>query len=149
MSTVRTIWSKRHPDGRSRPVVFTAALVRPLAVSMMPVMLITLAAMLQGNPVLSALYIWSPVALAVAAIWTWIRVRDVIVEVHLSDDAMAVRSLMEAAEPPAPLAWRRLLDARTESGGKLVLTLGHEEFRLYRNEWAQADDLFTTLPGAT
>lgn len=149
MNPVRTIRSRRHPDGRSRPVVFTAALVRPLGICMMPVMLITLAAMLQGNPVLSALYVWFPVALAVAAAWTWIRVRDVIVEIHISENAVAVRSLLEAAEPQAPLSWRRLLDARTDDGKKLVLTLGHEEFRLYRNEWSHADDLFTTLPSNT
>lgn len=149
MNPVRTIRSRRHPDGRSRPVVFTAALIQPLAVCMMPVMLITLAAMLQGNPVLSALYVWFPVALAVAAAWTWIRVRDVIVEIHISDDAVAVRSLLEAADPQAPLSWRRMLDARMDDGKKLVLTLGHEEFRLYRNEWSNADDLFTTLPTTT
>lgn len=146
MNPVRTIRSRRHPDGRSRPMVFTAALVRPLGVCMMPVMLITLAAMLQGNPVLSALYVWFPVALAVAGAWTWIRVRDVIVEIHLTDDAVAVRSLMDAAEPQAPLSWRRLLDARVEGGTRLTVTLGHEEFRLFRSDWAHADDLFTSLP---
>jgi hypothetical protein len=127
-------------------MVFTAALVQPLGVCMIPVMLITLAAMLQGIPVLSALYVWSPIALVVAAIWTWIRTRDVIVEVHMTEDAVAVRSLLEAADPPAPLAWRRLLDARMEGGSKLILTLGHEEFRLLRADWSNADDLFTSLP---
>lgn len=146
MNPVRTIRSRRHPDGRSRPMVFTAALVQPLGVCMIPVMLITLAAMLQGIPVLSALYVWSPIALVVAAIWTWIRTRDVIVEVHMTEDAVAVRSLLEAADPPAPLAWRRLLDARMEGGSKLILTLGHEEFRLLRADWSNADDLFTSLP---
>lgn len=130
-------------------MVFTAALVRPLGISMMPVMLITLAGMLQGFPVLSALYVWFPVALAAASAWTWVRVRDVIVELHLSEGAVAVRSLMDAAEPPSPLAWRVLLDSRVESGGKLVITLGHEEFRLIRDEWLHEDDLFNTLPTTT
>lgn len=146
MSDRHTMVSNRHPDGRSRPVVFAAALIQPLGICMLPVMLFTLAGMLQGLPVLSSLYAGSPIALVVAAIWTWIRVRDVIVEVHFHDDAMAVRSLIDAASPPNPLEWKRLLDARMSGTERLVLTLGHEEYRLVKSEWTHHPALFSDLP---
>jgi len=108
--------------------------VRPLGVCMLPVMIVTLVAMLEGQQVLSAIYVGFPVALSLAAAWTWIRIRDIIVEIHVGEDRIAVRSLYDAAMPEKDLHWSRLLDARRD-GSRLSLQIGHEEFRLEEHDW--------------
>lgn len=139
---MKSYLSRRHPGGRPRPIVFASELVRPLGVCMLPVMVVTLVAMLEGQEVLAAIYTGFPLALLVASAWTWIRTRDIIVEIHVDDDRIAVRSLYDAAAPEKELHWSRLLDARRE-GGRITLQIGHEEFRLEDRDW---DLLPVSLP---
>ena len=103
---------------------------------MLPVMIVTLVGMLEGARIMSSLYIGFPAALTVAAIWTWVRVRDTIVEVHVGDGVMAIRSLIDAAAPARPLVWMRLFDVRMSGSDRILFTLGLEEFRLIRSEWS-------------
>lgn len=103
---------------------------------MLPVMLVTLVGMLEGARIMSALYAGFPAALIVAASWTWVRVRDRVVEVHVAEGVMAVRSLIDAAAPPRPLVWRRVFDIRKSDSNRILLTLGLEEFRLILSEWS-------------
>ncbi len=114
--------------------MFASELVRPLGVCMLPVMVVTLFAMLEGQQVLAAIYVGFPAALLLASAWTWIRIRDIIVEIHVGEDRIAVRSLYAAAAPEKDLHWSRLLDARRESS-RVSLQIGHEEFRLDEKDW--------------
>lgn len=122
-------------------MVFASELIRPLGMCMLPVMLVTLVGMLEGARIMSALYVGFPAALAIAAIWTWVRVRDTIVEVHLGDGVMAIRSLIDAAAPARPLVWMRLFDVRMSGPDRILFTLGLEEFRLVRSEWSHEPGL--------
>lgn len=101
---------------------------------MLPVMIITLFAMLEGQQVLSAIYVGFPAAFLLASAWTWIRIRDIIVEIHVGQERIAVRSLFDAAAPEKDLHWSTLLDARRE-GNRIILQVGHEEFRLIEKDW--------------
>ncbi len=111
---------------------------------MLPVMTGALISMLQGYAVLAFLYIGFPIAVLVAMGWTWLHVRNVICEVHLRQDAVAFRSLFEAADEPSPLQWRRVIDT-THNEDNSRVTLGLEEYSLDAEHWPQWNELRTGL----
>jgi hypothetical protein len=132
--------SSAHPAFRSRANIFSARMAVPMGVCMLPVMILGLAAVLQGQSVLAHLYIGFPAALSVAAAWTFVRVRDVIVELHFRESDVGIRSLVSAASPTRPVKWFRLLDVKSESDG-IRLTLGHEFFSIDLSQWPEQNNL--------
>lgn len=143
----RVFHSLRHPNGRGKAAVVSTALGKPFGVCMLPVMIAALIAMLQGSPVLTYLYVGFPIALAVSSAWVWIRVRSVVCELHLGDASMALRSLVDAADPPSSLNWQLILDISSNNDG-LRLTLGLEEFELIASDWEEWSDLTAALHAA-
>ena len=95
---------------------------------MLPVMIGALIAMLEGLPALGFLYRGAPIAMIVAGIWTWIRVRDRVVEICVAPEGITVLSLNDAAYPRRHPGWMRLFNVEEEDD-RVVLTVGHEEFR--------------------
>ncbi len=140
----RIFHSLGHPNGRSKAAVVSIALGKPIGVCMLPVMIAALISMLQGSPVLTYLYIGFPVALAVSSTWVWIRVRSLVCELHVSDKSVALRSLVDAADPPSSLNWQLILDISSTNRG-LRLTLGLEEFELVASDWEEWSDLIAAL----
>ncbi|NNF03131.1 MAG: hypothetical protein HKN17_01590 [Rhodothermales bacterium] len=132
-----------HPDGRPRSWEYASALVRPIGICMLPVMIGALVAMLEGLPALRYLTIGSPIAIGVASVWTWIRVRDDVVEVCISTEkqGVSVLSRHDAASPRRPEAWTRLFNVETSDDGRVFLTAGHEEFRLEAHRFPDMDEL--------
>jgi len=143
----RVFHSLRHPNGRGKAAVVSTALGKPIGVCMLPVMITALIAMLQGAPVLTYLYVGFPIALAVSSAWVWIRVRSVVCELHLGDTSVALRSLVDAADPPSLLKWQLVLDISSNNDG-LRLTLGLEEFELIASDWEEWGDLTAALHAA-
>jgi hypothetical protein len=139
--------SNSHPDGRKRRAVFGTAIVRPLGNTMLPVMIGTLVAMLQGYSVVSVLYIGFPVALLVASFWTWIRLRSAVCEILISDGMIALKSVYDAAEPSRGQQWKLLIDMHTIPSG-LSVTVGLEQFELKASEWPNWSELLDHLESA-
>jgi len=138
-----------HPDGRPRSWEYASALVRPIGVCMLPVMIGALVAMLEGLPALRYLTIGSPIAMSVASAWTWIRVRDDIVEVCVSAEkqGVSVLSRHDAAAPRNPMLWMRIFNVEFDQEDRVVVTLGHEDFRIEPDEFPEIDDMIADLRG--
>jgi len=111
---------------------------------MLPVMIGALVSMLQGFPVLNYLYWGFPIATIVAFCWTWVRVREEIVELHLQGNTAAAVSLLSAAARRKQPAWYRILDVNSDSD-RLRITLGHDEIRLVRRSWPDFEEIATQL----
>ena len=107
---------------------------------MLPAMIGALLAMLQGMPALYFLYVGFPLAVGAAALWTAVQTGREIVEVHLLADAVAVRSVLAAAEPVEPLTWYRLLDVRHHAE-EIRITVGYDIYRIERKDWPEANEL--------
>ncbi len=99
-----------------------------------------LIAMLEGMPALYFLYVGFPLALGAAAVWTVVQLGREIVEVHVRTDAVAVRSVLEAAKPMEPLAWYKLLDVRHDAE-HIRITVGYDIYRIERKEWPEVSRL--------
>ena len=134
ISDIAVFQSHLYPKGISRRSVISIEMVQPLAVTMLPVMIVTLVAMLQGVPVLQVLYLGFPIAVVIAFIWTWIRLKSTVCEILISDSSVAIRTRFAAASPIEGLEWKRLLDVQPIGGG-LRLTLGLEQYAIYSAEW--------------
>lgn len=96
--------------------------------------------MLEGNPVLSFLFVGFPIALVIASIWTWIRVRGIVCEIHVSGSKIALRSVHEAAAPTENLIWHYPLDVQSKLSGATI-TLGLEEYSLVKSDWSEWNEL--------
>lgn len=116
----------------------------PLGVCMIPVMILGLSSVLQGQSVIGYLYFGFPAGLSVAAAWTYIRIRDVLVEMHFRDGDVGIRSLVSAASPSGKIRWFRLLDMQSD-GNQIRLTLGHEFYKIFLSEWPEKQDLIEHL----
>jgi len=111
---------------------------------MLPVMIGALVGMLQGFAVLAYLYVGFPIAVLAAMGWTWLHVRNLVCEVHLKQDAVAFRTLFDAAYEPSPLHWRRVIDT-THKTDSTSVTLGLEEYSLNANQWPEWNELRSGL----
>jgi hypothetical protein len=139
--------SEFYPDGRSRRSIFSIEMVRPLGIAMLPIMIGTLVAMLEGFPVLSVLYVGFPIALAVSFLWTWLRLRGQICEILISNEKVAFRSIFATSEPSEGPNWKLLIDIRQKPSG-ISATVGLEEFVLDAVDWSNWITLVNHLKSA-
>jgi hypothetical protein len=102
---------------------------------MLPVMIGALVSMLQGMPALMYLYAGFPLAILVSGIWTYIRMQDVVVEIHFRDEDVGIRSLLDATNPRESIHWYRLLDLSVDGQSTVRITLGRESFVLNMVDW--------------
>jgi len=100
--------------------------------------------MLQGLPALIFLYAGFPVAVLLSGIWTYIRLQDQVVEIHFRNEDVAIRSMLDAAQPTRPIHWYRLLDTSMMTD-RMELTLGRELFVLKLAEWTEIDGIIDTI----
>ena len=134
LETVKVHKSLLHPIHATKVAVFGVHLVRPLGMAMLPVMVTSLVAMLQGYPVLAFLYAGFPIALILSMMWTWIQVRNRICEIHLANQKIALRSLFSASDPVDPLHWKGLLHVE-KVGDRINVTAGLENYSIVAEEW--------------
>lgn len=109
-------------------------MVVPLGIAMLPIMIGTLVAMLEGYPVLSVLYVGFPIALGVSFFWTWLKLRGQICEVLVSGEKVSFRSIFAASTPQIGPEWKLLIDLRRQESGLLV-TVGLEQFVIHASDW--------------
>jgi hypothetical protein len=148
MSSVEAVFrSRSHPMDVSRAALFGTALVRPLGVSMVPIMIGALIAMLEGRPPIPWLYLGFPLAMAVSAAWTVLQLRRETVELRVMAESVQAYSAWEAATPRASVGRLALVDIRRE-GGLLSLTIGHDTRVLELSRWPDANALQRALEDA-
>lgn len=137
--------SKYHPGSASRPLVFGRWLVRPLAMILLPVMIITLVVALQGYPILGFLYYGFPLGVGLAWIWTWYVLQTTLATIIVDEEAIAVKSVWQQAEyPPTSPAWERLFDLRQDRES-ITMSLGLQSYDLSLQNWQDADVLLKAL----
>ena len=139
--------SRRHPGTSSWQWVFAVALVRPLAMCVLPLMIAALIAVLQGFPALVYLTVGFPIALLLASVWTVYQMMATTVEILVRPGFAAIRSLWEVVFQRRAVTWLPILDLRTNPT-HLILGLGDASYILERKQWPNADALLDTLRAA-
>ena len=138
--------STSHPGTAPWQWVYARAVVRPLAVCMLPVMVAGLATVLQGYPALAYLTVGFPAAIIVAAGWTFFRMHALIAEVYVRPGEAAVRTVWETLRA-RPLQWMPIFELRA-ARSTLTLALGDAAYELNRTAWPNADTLLNALKAA-
>lgn len=135
--------STSHPGTLPWQVVYGRALVRPLAACMLPVMIITLVAVLEGVQILPGAFWAAAGALFVASTWTTFRIQSEVAEIRIGVDLVAVRTVWEILNNVDP-QWEHILDVR-DYGRWMHVTIGLGSYELDRKRWPQYDDLARVL----
>lgn len=139
----RVFTSTRHPGELPWPVVYGRALVRPLAACMLPVMIVTLVAVLEGMRILPGAVWAAGVALFIASFWTTFRIQSDVAEIRVDEDAASVRTVWEILNdvdaPPKPIL------AIRDYGTWMHLTVGLTNYELERSLWPRYDNLVRVL----
>ena len=137
--------SNSHPRGASAALVYSRAMVPPLAATLVPLMLLALAAVLMGGRIWPHFFWMAPPALALSWGWARFQLGRVIAEVCVrpGQGAAAVRSIHEVLAGTTP-QWHRAARLRLERRA-LRLDLGDTSYRLLLDRWEQAEDLRNAL----
>ncbi len=139
--------SADHPGTTSRPLVFGRFLVKPLAATTIPVMIVALALVLELYDPLPFIS-WSfPLAFAAASVWTWFRMRALIIEIHVRYNGAAAFSVAEVIGAAARPDIQRVFDVRRESD-EVFVTIGLTSYRLTAELWEELDPLAHALEEA-
>lgn len=142
----RSFRSLAHPGGAPAAAVFGAAVVRPLAACMLPLMVVTLVDVLRGGGAVAYVGVAYPLALVVATVVTGFLLRTRPAELHVTDDAAAVRTVWECLDD-APLRFGPVVDLRRHRDG-FVVTLGHTTYEERDADWPEAAALVDALATA-
>lgn len=146
-SDVRVFFSTAHPGGAAPELVWTRALAGPLAATMLPVMLVTLAAALEGAGLLPLIIGGFPGAMAVAVLWTRYRLTQTIADLHVRGGEAAVRTVADVLRRRPPLAWHPVLDLR-KTKTTFVVALGRTQYEFDDTDWPALDALLAALQRA-
>ena len=143
-----------HPDGASTGLIYSRAMVSPLAATLVPLMLFALAAVLMEQRIWPYFFWAGPLALVVA--WGWARFqlsrRLAEVQVRPTQGTAAVRSVHEVLHDTPPVwhwAARLRIEREAHESTALRLDLGDTSHRLVLSRWPQADALQEALRDAT
>ena len=142
-SEVLTFTSEAHPHSLPWAVVYGKALVRPIAACMLPVMILTLVAVLEGVQILPGLFWASGAALLVASAWTSFRLQREIAEIRVASDLACIRTVWEALNEPRA-EWHQVLDVR-DYGTWAHVTIGFASYELDRDRWSRYRELIEAL----
>jgi hypothetical protein len=110
---------------------------------MLPVMIITLVAVLEGVQIVPGAFWAAAGALFVASTWTTFRIQSEVAEIRLGVDLVAVRTVWEILNNVEP-HWEQILDAR-DYGRWMHVTIGLSSYELDRKRWPHYDDLADVL----
>ena len=141
-----TYASVHHPDGASRGMLALRAQARPVALALLVVMTITLAAALEGHPVLWPFVGAAAAAYTAAAAYGQHRLHATPAELVVAGPFVVVRSVWDAAgtdrERLAPVSSARL------ARGELTVGLGDDVVTLRSDDWPDFDGVVSAVRGA-
>lgn len=146
-SEVLTFTSEAHPQSQPWSVVYGRALVRPIAACMLPVMILTLVAVLEGVQILPGLLWASGAALVVASAWTSFRLQREVAEIRVASDMACIRTVWETLNEPLA-EWHQVLDVR-DYGTWAHVTVGFASYELDRERWNRYKDLIDALKASS
>ncbi len=138
--------STAHPRSASWQWVYARALVRPLAVCMLPLMIGGLVTVLQGYPALAYLIVGFPAALILAIGWTFFRMHATVAEIRVRPGQAAVQTVWGVLRRRPP-AWAPIYEIRA-AASTLTFGLGDTAYELDRPAWPEADALLEALKTA-
>ncbi|HIG76363.1 MAG TPA: hypothetical protein EYQ24_17840 [Bacteroidetes bacterium] len=141
-----TFRSVHHPGSASRALVAARAQAGPVAFALLCVMIVALAAALQGYPVLRPLMLIVPGVYACAAAVGMYVVQRRPAEVVVAGASGAIRSVWEVSgDGPALLVPVHSAMPRREG---LVVGIGDEVITLRPEDWPQLEDVHRALAEA-
>ena len=143
---VRLFYSAAHPAGTPASLVWARALVRPLATVMLPVMIATLVAALEGLSLFPFLLFGFPGAIATATLWTRYRLALTLAEIHLRGGEAAVRTVTEVLRHRR-LVWNPVFDLR-KTRTTFIIALGRTHYELDDADWPDVRALLDALQRA-
>ena len=134
MAIPGTVLRSRHfPHGASRSLVYARAISRPLSVAFLGVMVVALAAVLQGTDVLGTLVWAAPLTYALVSAWAVYQLRRLPAALVLDGSRGAVPSVWDVAGG-GPVRLRSVYSPRWE-GAQLNLPIGRTVHALRRADW--------------
>lgn len=133
-----------HPGERSRAAVYGRALVRPLAAGMLPLMIITLVAFLEGHPALMYFLAGAAVVIALSSIWTGFQLKRTAAALHVSDDSAAVETVSDALDSSPNAGWAPVFDLR-EQVHAITATIGYVSYTLEAKNWPRFEEMADAL----
>jgi len=137
---VQTVFkSRHHPKERSRGLVYTDALVRPIGACTTPLMIGATAGALQGHLVWGYLVWGFPTALVIATLWTHFRLSSTTAELHLRSGQVAIQSVQDVLLERSP-SWHPLHNVRV--GPEYIeVSVGWSTQICRRRDWPQYERL--------
>jgi len=145
-SSPSVFYSHAYPGTSSWSNTYARSLARPLAMCVLPVMIVTLLAVLQGFPVTFFLVWLFPAAFIIAFSWTTFRLKRAPAELSVFRDQAAIRTVWECAFHQ-PATWDRVLDVRNYDKW-IFVTIGLHSYEINQYEWPLFQDIHSALKAA-
>ena len=130
---MRIIPSIHHPGDEPAARVYGRALVKPVAATVLPLMIAVTASALQLGVVWPYVLWGLPTALAVASVWTRFRLGNQPAEVRLQPGQAAVRSVHDVLTGTPP-DFQPIHDVRV-SADTLTVMVGYTTFAFEAADW--------------
>ena len=140
--------SAYHPGTASAAIVFARSHIRPIAVCLLPIMIVaSIGVLTKVDPLL--FLAWSvPVAYVLATWWTFFSLTRRTAELHVGAGAARTRSVWDVARRRQTPAWLPVLGVK-QTGYSLLVSIGHAVEELRPDEWAEFDELARALRSAS
>ena len=135
--------SDAHPGARSAAFVFGRAVVKPLSVTLIPVMIIATSYALTGRDPLSFAVTTAPVAILLALAWTQFRLRRQIVEIRVYDGFAACISTYQVLLGQS-VEWKPVYGVRV-TPEQIHVAIDRQSQTLQRSSWPEHETLIKAL----
>ena len=131
-----------------RGLLMLQAQAQPVALALLGVMVLGLAAVLQGYAILWPFLAGASVAYLVAALYGQNALHQTPAELVVDGPRASVRSVWDAAAPPAHTDLEPVISTRLEHG-EFHVGMGDTIRTFRRDEWPEFDDVVSALRGAS
>lgn len=143
---IRTFLHSTWRSWPSRHASTAAVFARTIPIVFLPLMIGTLVAVLQAQPILRTLLWICPLALAGSTLWTRAWLHSNIAAVLVRTDAVAAQTFSEVGRGVPPV-WKRLADISVDRD-VLSVTIGREPYQFRSREWGDLARMASALEPA-
>jgi len=135
--------SDAHPGARSAAFVFGGAAVKPLSVTLIPVMIVATSYALTGRDPLAFAVTTAPVAILLALAWTQFKLRRQIVEIRVYDGFAACISTYQVLLGQS-VEWKKVYGVRI-TPEQIHVAIDRQSQTLQRSAWSEHETLVKAL----